>query len=155
MATQGGGLQFYFMLRGVQEGYSGQQVLNLLQEFGLGLRRQQFYRLWGVARTAVAEAGQEPTRPADQVPTLAESPPVPTRNKQGVLQTVRLVYSEAVTGNLRTVYHNVVSDSGVTRQQAVDTAIAAYQPHSEEYQTTLVAAFHSSSVRLTPMEAAA
>lgn len=155
MATEGGGLQFYFMLRAVQEGYSGAATLGLLREFGLGMRTQQFYRLWGTARTAVAEAGDEPTRPADQVPTLAEMPPVPTRNKAGVLQTVRLVYSEAVTGHLRTVYHNVVSENGVTRQEAVNRAIEAYQPHSEEYQTTLVTAFHSSAVRLTPMAAAA
>lgn len=154
MATQGGGLQYYFMLRGVQEGYTGQQVLNLLQEFGLGLRRQDFYRLWGTARSAVAEAGQEPTRPADQVPQLSEmGPPVPTRNSSGILQTTRLIYREAVTNQIRTVYHNVVTPAGLTRQEAVDAAIDAYAAHSEEYQTSLVAAFHSSAVQLVPMGA--
>jgi hypothetical protein len=154
MATEGGGLQYYFMLRGAQEGYSGQQVLNLLQEFNLGMRRQDFYRLWGTARSAVSEAGQEPTRPADQVPTLAEmGPPVPTRNSQAILQTTRLIYREQMTGQIRTVYHSITSEQGMTRQEAVNAAIAAYAAHSEEYQTTLVAAYHSSAVQLVPVGA--
>lgn len=150
-------LQYWLMLRGVQEGYSGNQVLSLFREFGLGMRRQAFYRLWGEATTTVREAGLEPTRPLDQVPTLAETPPVAAgpRAEAGVLQTVRLTYRERETGNIRTVYHSTKSEEGITRQQAVNNAIEAYAGHSEEYQTSLIAAAHTSAIRITPLEAAA
>jgi hypothetical protein len=150
-------LQFALMMRGAQEGFSGQQILDLFQEFGLGMRRQDFYRLFGEARRVVAEAGQEATRPVDQVPTLAESAPIaanPTA-EPGVLQTVRLVYREKETNNLRTVFYSVKSDAGITRQQAINQAIDQYEAHSEEYQTTLVAAAHTSAIRIVPTELAA
>ena len=67
------------------------------------------------------------------------------------MQTVRLVYRERVTGNLRVVYHSTKSENGVTRQQAIDNAIAEYSQHSEEYQTDLIGAVHTSSIRLTPV----
>jgi len=86
------------------------------------------------------------------VPTLAESPPSPTRATEGVLQTVRLVYREKVTGDLRVVFHSTKSEAGVTRQEAIDNAISEYEAHSEEYQTTLVGAVHTSSIRLTPVQ---
>jgi hypothetical protein len=118
------------------------------------MRTQQFYRLWGEAQNVVTEAGQEPTRPLDQVPTMAESPPSPAsmRATIGYLQTVRLIYTERETGHVRTVYHSTKSTFGVTRAQAIANAIDAYASHSEEYQTTLLAAAHTSSVRITPVE---
>lgn len=155
MATQEGGLQFWLMLRGVQEGFSGRRMLDTLRFFGLGMRTERFYQLWGQARAINAEAGQEPTRPIDQAPTLSEMPPIATNGPEGVLQTVRLIYRERVTGNLRTVYHSTKSDQAITREQAIQNAIGAYQAHSEEYQTDLVAAVHSSAVRLTSVQVAA
>lgn len=155
MATQEGGLQFWLMLRAVQEGWSGRKTLDTLRFFGLGTRTQVFYRLWGQARAVVAEAGQEPTRPLGQVPTLAEMPPVATNGPEGVLQTVRLIYRERVTGNIRIVYHSSKTPEGMTRQEAIDAAIDAYAGHSEEYQTDLIAAVHSSAIRLTPVQIAA
>ena len=150
-------LQFWLMQRGVQEGLSGSRILSMFREFGLGMRTQDFYRLFGVATKTVAEAGAEPTRPLGQVPTLAETAPVPAQRsaEPGVIQTVRLVYKEAVTGNLRTVYHSTKSEHGITRQEAINRAIDAYATHSEEYQTTLVAAAHTSAIRIVPTEMAA
>lgn len=147
-------LSYWLMLRGVQEGLSGQRVLSLLQEFGLGMRRQQFYRLYGQATRVVAEAGEEPTRPLAEVPTLGETAPVAAspRAEPGVIQTVRLIYREAVTGNLREVYHSTKTASGISRQEAINAAIDAYATHSEEYQTTLVAAAHTSAIRIVPVE---
>lgn len=150
-------LQYQLMLRAVREGYSASQTLSLFRQFGLGMRTQNFYRLWGQAEVVHREAGAEATRPLEMVPTLAESPPIAARPgaDPGVLQTVRLVYREAVTGNLRTVYHSTKSAEGITRQEAINQAIDAYQSHSEEYQTTLVAAAHTSAIRIVPMELAA
>ena len=150
-------LRYWLMLRGVQEGLSGARMLSTLREFGIGIRRQDFYRLWGQATSVVAEAGAEPTRPLELAPTLSEITPVAAgpRAEPGVIQTVRLVYNESVTGNLRTVYYSTKSDEGMTRQEAVNAAIDAYATHSEEYETTLVAAAHTSAIRIVPTELAA
>jgi hypothetical protein len=150
-------LQFQLMMRAVREGFSGSQTLGLFREFGLGMRTQDFYRLWGQAGTAVAEAGAEPTRPLDQVPTLAETAPIGAAPsaEPGVLQTVRLVYRERVTRNLRTVYYSTKSAEGITRQEAINQAIDAYAAHSEEYETDLIAAAHTSAIRIVPTELAA
>jgi hypothetical protein len=147
--VEGGGL-FGSAIRAAAEGLSANAWLRSLAEAGAGVRRAVGLQLYAQARAVAAEAGEEPTRPLDQIPTLGESPPTPTRNSEGLLQTVRLVYREKVTGNLRVVYHSTVSEAGITRQQAIDNAIDAYASHSEEYQTTLVGAAHTSSRRLTP-----
>lgn len=143
--------QLSLMIAGASRGMSGQAVLNELREAGLGVRRQQFYRLWGTARAVAAEAGLEPTRPLDQAPDLSEMPPVATRAAEGYLHTVRLVYREAETGNQRVVFHSTKSDTPLTRQEAIDQAIAAYEGHSEEYDTTLIAAVHTSAIHLVPV----
>lgn len=153
--AQEGGLQYWLMLRAVQEGWSGSKTLATLRFFGIGMRTQNFYRLWGTARAVVAEAGQEPTRPLTQVPTLSEMPPVATSGAEGVLQTVRLIYRERETGNIRVVYHSTKSEAGITRAEAIAAAADAYSGHSEEYQTDLIAAVHTSAIRLVPVSVAA
>lgn len=145
------------MLRAIGQDLSGAQTLRLFREFGLGMRTQDFYALWGQAQVVYREAGEEATRPLDQVPTLAETPPVAAgpRAEPGVIQTVRLTYRENVTGKLRIVYHSTKSDEGVTRQEAMNNAVSAYAAHSAEYETSLVAAAHTSAIRIVPMDMAA
>ena len=145
--------QLSFMISGASQGLSGNQVISALREGGLGIRRQQFYRLWGTAQAIAREAGLEPTRPLSESPNLTQVPPVATRQAEGYLHTVRLVYRERMTGNQRVVYHNTKSDQLLTRQEAIDQAIAAYEGHSEEYETDLLAAVHTSAIHLVPVEA--
>jgi hypothetical protein len=149
--VEGGGL-FGSAVRAAGEGLSASAWLRALQEAGTGIRRQTGLRLFAEARRVSAEAGEEPTRDLGQRPRLDEMPPVATRASEGVLQTVRLVYRERVTGNLRVVFHSTKSEAGITRQEAIDNAIDEYAAHSEEYQTTLVGAVHTSAVRLTPVQ---
>lgn len=150
-------LEYQLMLRAVREGFTGAHTLRLFREFGLSMRTQDFYALWGNAQTVIRESGEEATRPLDTVPTAAESPPYPANAsaEPGVLQTVRLTYREKVTGKYRVVFHSVKTAEGITRQEAINRAIDAYSAHSEEYETTLAAAAHTSSITIVPMEAAA
>jgi hypothetical protein len=150
-----GGELFGSAVRAATEGLSAGAWLQSLKDAGSGIRRQVGLRLYAEARTVAAEAGQEPTRDRFRAPELSEMGVTPTRSREGVLQTVRLVYRENVTGNLRTVFHSTLSDAGVTRNEAIQAAIEAYSAHSEEYQTKLVGAVHTSAVRMIPVEAAA
>lgn len=107
--------------------------------------------MWGTARSIAAETGLEPTRPLDQVPTPSEMTRVATNGAEGYLQTTRLIYRENVTRNIRVVYHNVKSDTPLTRQEALDKAIEAYGDHDSVYPTTLIAAVHTSAIQLVPV----
>lgn len=147
--------QFGFILQAIGQGESGAATLRTLRDEGLGIRTQQFYRLWATGRSIAAEAGQEPTRPLDQAPMLTEAPPVATRAAEGFLQTTRLVYRERVTGNQRVVFHSVKTDTPLSRQEVIDQAIEAYQGHSDEYETDLVAAVYTSTIHLVPVGEAA
>lgn len=149
--VEGGGL-FGSAVRAAREGLSAGAWLRALREAGAGIRRQVGLRLYAEAKAVAAEAGTEPTRDTTRVPELSEMPPIATRAEAGVLQTVRLVYRERVTGNIRTVFHTTKSTQGVTRQTAIDAAIAAYAAHAEEYQSELVGAVHSSAVRMVPVD---
>jgi hypothetical protein len=138
-------------LRAARENMSANRWLKALHDAGTGIRRSIGLKLFAQATRLVAEAGEEPFRPLEAVPEFTETAPLATNGATGILQNVRLTYREAVTGNLRDVYYSVKSDEGVTRQEAINRAIESYAGHSEEYQTTLIGAVHTSSSRLVPV----
>lgn len=148
------GLLVNHALRAIGEGVSGNQFLRDLRESGAGVRRAVGLRAYAAARSIAAEYGQEPTRPLDRAPANAETRPWPTKASSGVLQTVQLVYREAVTGNLITRFYNVSSTEGVTRAEAVERAIGANADNARRYQQSLVGAFHTGTAVLTPQRAA-
>ncbi len=150
MAEETGAQQFAFMLRGAGEGLSGQRVLGALREAGLGLRRQQFYRLWAQAQEVSRASATAAMAPPDQVPDAASFPPTPTRGATGVLQSVRLQYVERVTGQVRTLHYQVKGEAARTPQQVVNAAVGAYEGHAERYQVRLFAATYTGGVRLVP-----
>jgi hypothetical protein len=139
-----------FLLRAAAEGRSANAALSALAESGLGVRRQVGLRLYAEARRTIAEAGETPLSALSENPGLGPLTPSPTRNATGVLQTVRVVSREKVTGNIRTHFYNVKTDEGITWQEAVNRAQDAYSANSEDYPTSLVAAIPSSAIRLTP-----
>ena len=138
----------------MREGLSANAFLRTLAESGAGVRRQVGLRIYGQAKMLAAEYADEPTRPLDRAPTLAESRQWPTRSTEGVLQTVRLFYREAVTGRVVDRFYNVKTDTGLTRQEAVNRAIDANTANATRYQQTLIGAFHTGTAILVPAEAA-
>lgn len=141
-------------LRAVGENQTANQWLAALREAGTGLRRQVGLRLYGQAKALAAEYGQEPGRDLNAVPTFGESRQWPTQRSTGVLQTVQLVYREAVTGRIVTRYFNVKTPEGITRGEAVNRAIAANESNAEQYQQTLLGAVHTGTAVLVSTEAA-
>jgi hypothetical protein len=125
-----------------------------LQESGAGIRRQVALRVYGEARRIAAEYQQEPTRPLDQVPTRAEGAPWEVRGEPGVLQSVRLFFRERVTGNIIEKFYNVKTAEGITRQEAIDRAMAAYVGSTSQREQTFEGAFHTGTAFLVQAEAA-
>lgn len=137
-----------FALRAIGEGKSANQFAAALRESGAGIRRQVALRIYGQARTLAAEYGQEITRPLDQAPTPAEGRPWETRESTGVLQTVHLFYRERVTGNVVERFYNIKTAEGVTRQEAIDQAVAANVGNAVRYEQSLIGAFHTGTAFL-------
>lgn len=141
-------------LRAVGEGLSANQWIAAAREAGLGVRRQTMLRVYGQAKALAAEYGQEPTRGLNQVPTFSESRQWPTRQSEGVLQTVQLVYRERVTQRIVTRFYNVKTPNGITRGEAIERAISANADNADRYQQQLLGAFHTGTAVLVATEAA-
>jgi hypothetical protein len=138
-------------MRAAREGVSGNRWLRILRDSGTGIRRAVGLKLFAAARRIVAESGEEPFRDLTSVPEFNHMAPMATNGASGILQTVRLTYRERVTGNVREVFYSVKSDEGITRQSAINKAVAAYSSHSEEYETDLMGAVHTGATRLVPV----
>lgn len=151
MARVDGGEFMGSAMRAAREGVSAGKWLTSLREAGSGIRRQVGLRLFANAKRIVAEYGEEPFRPVGEVPDISETPPLPTRGATGVLQHVRLQYRDRISNQVRDVYYNVKSENGITREEAINQAIAAYEPYAERYQTSLVGAVHTGAVRMVPV----
>jgi hypothetical protein len=141
-------------LRAIGEGLSANQWAQALRESGAGMRRQVALRIYGQARSIAAEYGQESTRPLDQVPNRNEARSWPTRESDGVLQTVQIFYRERVTGNIVQRFYNVKTENGITRQQAIDQAIDANTGNASRYQQELIGAVHTGTAILVAQSAA-
>lgn len=143
-----------FAIKAANAGYSANQFVTALRESGAGIRRAVALKVFAEGRALAAEYGQEPLRPLNAVPTFRESRQWPTRDSEGVLQTVQLKYRERVTDRVITRFFNVKTATGVTRQEAIDRAIAAYDPNAGPYQQVLIDAVHTGTALLVPDAAA-
>ena len=147
-------------LRAAQEGYSANQWLTALRDLGRGVRRGFGLKVFAEAKALAAEYGQEPARSMESVPRFGEMRQWPTRGSTGVLQTVKLFYREKVTGNLIEKFYSVRTAEGITRQEAVNRAIDAYessapvnQGGSKPIEATFEGAAHTGAAILTPTAA--
>jgi hypothetical protein len=141
-------------LRAVREGMSANAWARALQESGAGVRRQVALRVFGQARTLAAEYGAEPERNISAKPSFGEMRQWPTRQAEGVLQTVRIFYRERVTGRVVDRYFNVKTPEGITREEAIRQAIDANSDNAERYEQDLIGAVHTGAAVLVADSAA-
>lgn len=141
-------------LRGISEGLSANQWAAVLRESGAGLRRSVALSIYSQARSIAAEYGNEPTRPLNAVPTYQEAKSWPTREASGVLQTVQLFYRERVTGNIIQRFYNVKTPNGITRQDAINSAVNANVGNAAKYQQELIGAVHTGTANLVAQDVA-
>jgi hypothetical protein len=143
-----------FAIKAANAGWSANQFVTALREAGAGMRRTVALKTFAQGRALAAEYGEEPTRALNAVPTFRESRQWPTRDSTGVLQTVKLIYREAVTDRVVTRFFNVKTPEGITRQEAIDRAISANADNEAQYQQTLIGAVHTGTAILVADAAA-
>lgn len=138
-------------LNAARGGMSANAFYRETQALGIGGRRSETLQLYKIARGVISRTADEPFRDITKVPSGNELAPWPTRTKQGVAQTVTLTYRDRTTGQIKQTWWRTVTPSGITREEAIATAIDAYSEHAESYDQDLIGAVHTSAYNLTPM----
>lgn len=124
-----------------------------LRAEGIAARRSEVLSLYKVARGLTATAGDELFRDPYRIPSGDELQVWPTKTATGIHQNVQLIYRDRITGSLSVTHWGTVSESGITRETAMATAINAYSEHADAYGQDLIGAVHTGARINTPFMA--
>lgn len=133
-------------------GATATEFYNALRAAGEAPRQSEAYRLFGIAKAAVNQSSEEPFRNLHATPTADELAPWATKSGSGVSQRILMTYRDRATGSIVQTWYTVKSSNGVPRQQAIATAISAYESNAEQYNQDLIGAIHMAAYRLTPFQ---
>ena len=137
-------------LAAARGGASANEFYNSLRDLGLAPRRAEALQLFKVAKGITSRTPDEPFRDLNHVPSDPEIGMWPSRKAEGIAQTVTLTYRDKITGQVQQTWWRTVTPEGITREEALATAIDAYSEHAESYDQELIGAVHTSAYRLTP-----
>lgn len=132
-------------VRAAASGFGANEFVRLVQAEGLGTRRSEVLKVFKQAKALVVASKEEPFRNPYAVPTATEMGQWPVKNPAGIRQNVKIVYRDKVTGDYKTTHYSVLTPNGITREQAMAEAVAAYADAAERYGQMLVGAYHSSA----------
>jgi len=141
-------------LLAARQGKNASEFYKDLRARGIAPRQSEAYALFAQARGIVEGTGAEAFRNLQSVPTAGELRNWPTRGASGVQQRVMVIYREKGTGATVQSYYTVASENGVTREEAINTALQSYNANNERYNTEAIGAVHVAAYRLTPFKAA-
>lgn len=141
-------------LLAARQGMSANAFYRELQSLGLGARRSEVLALYREAKNIVSNGGQDVFQDQGLIPSGTALQPWPTKSATGVKQNVLLTYRDRTTGEITKTFYSVSSESGITRQEAVDQAIASYSDNQERYNQDLIGAVHTSAYQLIPFAGA-
>lgn len=136
-----------------RQGATATQFYNALKEIGEAPRQSEAYKLFGIAKAAVDRSADEPFRDLKSTPSADELSPWATKSGTGVSQRILMTYRDRATGSIVQTWYTVKSQSGVTRESAIATAISSYESNAEQYNQDLIGAVHMAAYQLTPFQA--
>lgn len=126
MATGGTLNRLPFVLHGVSEGLSGNAILKALIGGGMGMRRQDFYRLVGVARAYAETAPSVASLPA--AGSIADvAVPRPSRMPGRFISNTFLAVQNTETGFFEPRWVTVTSQDALTRDEVELLAVDAFE----------------------------
>lgn len=131
-------------------GMSANAYYNELRQLGLAARRSEVLSLFKIAKSITTGSPEEPFRNIYDVPTGDELLTWPSKKSEGVAQTVTLTYRDMTTGQIQQTWWRTVTPNGITREEALATAIDAYSEHAESYNQEIIGAVHTSAYQMTP-----
>lgn len=131
-------------------GLSANAYYRELRDLGIAARRSEVLSLFKIAKSITTGSPDEPFRNIYDVPTSDELTTWPSKKSEGVAQTVTLTYRDMTTGQIQQTWWRTVTANGITREEALATAIDAYSEHAESYNQEIIGAVHTSAYRMTP-----
>lgn len=131
-------------------GMSANTYYRELRTLGLAARRSEVLQLFKIAKGITTKSPEEPFRDPYAVPADTELSTWPSKKSTGIAQTVTLTYRDKTTGHISQTWWRTVTPNGITREEAMATAIDAYSEHAESYDQELIGAVHTSAYRMTP-----
>jgi hypothetical protein len=132
-------------------GMSANAYYKELRQLGIAARRSEVLQLFKISKSIVAGSPDEPFRNIYEVPSGSDLLTWPSRKSTGVAQTVSLTYRDMTTGQINQTWWRTVTPNGITREEALATAIDAYSEHAESYNQELIGAVHTSAYQMTPL----
>ena len=126
--------RYPFILKGLDEGLSGRQILGGLREAGLGLRTQTFYRWLGQAKADLSAAPEIiALEPEQQAPLSAISAWPTTTGREGYLHVVEYTTKNRLTGFTESKTISIFNAELLSREEAEATAAEVIRENEAEY----------------------
>lgn len=139
-------------IKAAKGGLTASQWYSMLRTQGIAPRSSEAFALYRIAVKVAATGANEVNKSQSAKPRVRDLADWPTRKTSGIRQNVTLGYRNRTTGHITQTFWSVISDKGITREDAVEQAIRAYADHAEAYDQDLIMAVHSSAYRLVPFE---
>ncbi len=137
-------------LNAARNGMTANAFYRELRAEGIAPSRQITLQLFKVAKGVVTRDVEEPFRNQQAIPFGQEVRAWPSKSATGIAQTVTITYRNKVTNTLEQTWWRTVTPAGITRERAVEMAVASYNEHSSEYDQEFLGAVHTSAYRLVP-----
>jgi hypothetical protein len=137
-------------LIGAKNGMSANAFVKEMRDLGMGARRAEMLSLYRIAKSIVVKSPDEAFQDITQVPSGDSVLEWPSKGATGIRQVVTLVYRDRTTGAQKVTHWSTTSPEGITREQAMATAINAYSDHADAYNQDLIGAVHSSAYQYVP-----
>lgn len=129
---------FWAAVRTVREGLSGRTGLSAYREGGGEIRDATWYRMISEARAAIAGREAEAGAPLNRRPTADEVNDWVTPRSRGYIQQVEVAVRDRDTGQVIMLPYSVRGTGLLTRQEAIDEALAHYTPEGTDGERQVI-----------------
>jgi len=124
---------FHFLIKGLQEGKSGLQILKELRELGLGYRTQDFYNDLRIVKGEILK--WETMKFVKRDAVISESLYTPSeRAKTPFVTKVRVEIENVLTGERKEIYVSVTHDTPLKRRDIEEMAKYMISVNIPEYE---------------------
>jgi hypothetical protein len=129
---------FWAAVRTVREGLSARGGLSAYRGAGGEIRDATWYRMVSEARAAIAGREREAGAPLNRMPVADEITQWSTPRARGFIQQVEVAVRDRDTGQVLMLPYSVRGDRLVTRQEAIDEALAHYTPEGTDGERQVI-----------------
>lgn len=150
-----------FAFNAVKAGVSARAGLQVVRDAGLKVRDATWFRMVGEVRAHYGNRMDELSKPQNLRPKQSERTPIPTKTARGFRQYVDIWIKPRGADQPIAITQAVTSPVLLSRQRAVDMAIAGYRNAQARRQTTgatlttlpdasIVGAIYTATLEFTP-----